>query len=130
MYIVNMASGCTDEGVSFVSLDDLDNISILLDENNDLELQTMFRRTQYSFTSRNIFIFKLKKVKANKALNTQNMYRNYGVTSNDFKYVFQYSNSMVWFGNTIFSNNKESMMILSKFLNKSLFFVTEFEKKC
>ena len=37
MYIVNMASGCTDEGVSFVSLDDLDNISILLDEDNDLE---------------------------------------------------------------------------------------------
>ena len=48
----------------------------------------MFRRTKCSFISRKIFIFKLKKVKTNKALNTQNMYRNYGVTSNDFKYAF------------------------------------------
>ena len=35
MYIVTIASGCTHEDVS---LNDLDNISILLDENNDLEL--------------------------------------------------------------------------------------------
>ena len=32
-----MASDCTREEASFVSLDDLDNISILLDEHNDLE---------------------------------------------------------------------------------------------
>ena len=35
MYIVNMASGCTYEEASFVSLDNLDNISILLDQHND-----------------------------------------------------------------------------------------------
>ena len=40
MYIVNMASGCTHEGASFVSLDDLDNISILLDNDNDLEKES------------------------------------------------------------------------------------------
>ena len=34
-------------------------------------------------------------------------------------YVFYYSNSMVWFGSTIFSTNKESM-ISSKCLIKSL----------
>ena len=37
MHIVNIASGCTHKEVSFVSLDDSDNISIFLDEDNDLE---------------------------------------------------------------------------------------------
>ena len=37
MYLVNMASDCTHNEGSFVSLDDLDNISILLDEDNELE---------------------------------------------------------------------------------------------
>ena len=37
MYIVKMASGCTDKEALFISLDDLDNISIILDENNELE---------------------------------------------------------------------------------------------
>ena len=32
-----MALGGTDEGALFVSLDDFDNISILLDEDNDLK---------------------------------------------------------------------------------------------
>ena len=32
-----MASGCTQEGAVSVSLDDLDNISILLGEENDFE---------------------------------------------------------------------------------------------
>ena len=32
-----MASGCTHEETSFVSLEDLDNISISLDKDNDLE---------------------------------------------------------------------------------------------
>ena len=35
--IVNMASGCIHNEASFVSLDDLDNISILLDKDKDLE---------------------------------------------------------------------------------------------
>ena len=34
MYLVNMASDYTHNEGSFVSLDDLDNISILLDEDN------------------------------------------------------------------------------------------------
>ena len=38
-----MASGFTHEEASFIPLDDLDNISILLDEDND------FRRRNYSF---------------------------------------------------------------------------------
>ena len=37
MYIVSKASGCTHQKASFVFLDDLDNISILLDEDNGLE---------------------------------------------------------------------------------------------
>ena len=37
MYIINITSDCTHEEASFVSLDDLDSISILLNENNDLE---------------------------------------------------------------------------------------------
>ena len=37
MYIVNMASSCMHEDASFVSLDDLENVSILLDEDHDLE---------------------------------------------------------------------------------------------
>ena len=37
MYIVNMVSDCTHEEASFISSDDLDNISISLDEDNDLE---------------------------------------------------------------------------------------------
>ena len=37
MYIIIMDSGCTHEEVSLVSLGVLDNISILLDEDNDLE---------------------------------------------------------------------------------------------
>ena len=37
MYIVSMASDCAHKEASFVSLDDLGNISILLDRDNDLE---------------------------------------------------------------------------------------------
>ena len=37
MYILRMTSGCAHKEVLFVFLDDLDNISILLDESNDLE---------------------------------------------------------------------------------------------
>ena len=55
-----MASGCADEGASFVTLDDSDNISILLDEYNYLEenLAHLFN---------DVFLFSiLKKKKKNK----------------------------------------------------------------
>ena len=51
---VNMASG-KHEDASFVSLDDLENISILLNEDNDLE-----EETSHLFTELSIFIFKLE----------------------------------------------------------------------
>ena len=56
MYIVNMASGCTHEEASFVSLDDLDNISILLDEDNGLE-----EKITHLFNEVSIFILKFEK---------------------------------------------------------------------
>ena len=37
MYFLNMVSGCTHQQVLFVSLDELDNISSLLDEDIFLE---------------------------------------------------------------------------------------------
>ena len=37
LYIVNMGLGCIHEEASFVALDDLDNISILTNEGNDLK---------------------------------------------------------------------------------------------
>ena len=64
-----MASGCTHEEASFVSLNDLDKISILLGKDNDLE-----KYITHSFNEVSIFIFKLKKNKknltTNQALNT------------------------------------------------------------
>ena len=74
MYIVNIASGCSNGGALFVSLDDLDNISILLAEDNDLE-----EEITYLFNEANIFIFNFEKNTANQTLKyTQNMYRNTG----------------------------------------------------
>ena len=59
-----MASGCTDEGASFVSLHDLDNISTLLDEDNDLEEEI----TQL-FIEVSILIFNFEiKITTNQAL--------------------------------------------------------------
>ena len=55
MYIEHMASGGTEEA-SFVSLDDLDNISILLDKDNDLE-----EEITHSFNEVSIFVFKFEK---------------------------------------------------------------------
>ena len=52
------------------------------------------------------------------------MVPSYRVTLNDFK---QHSNNMVWFGSTIFSTIKQSM-IFSKCLIKSLLFVIAFEE--
>ena len=47
MYIVNMASGCTHEEAQFASLDVLDNISILVDKDNDFEEENthFFKKT-------------------------------------------------------------------------------------
>ena len=53
MYIVNVDSGCTYEEASFLSLYDLDKISILLDEDNDLE-----KEFTHLFNEVGIFIFK------------------------------------------------------------------------
>ena len=51
MYIVNMASGCTHKESSFISLDYLDNISNLLDEDNDLEeeITHLFTEAKYFY---------------------------------------------------------------------------------
>ena len=51
-----MASGCTDDGASFVSLHDLDKISTLLNEDNDLE-----EEITELFIEVSILIFNLKK---------------------------------------------------------------------
>ena len=66
-----MASGCTHEEVSFVCLDDLDNISILLDEGNDLE-----EEITHLFNEVSISIFKFDNQSDSEY--TQNMYRNTG----------------------------------------------------
>ena len=59
-----MYTGCTHEEASFVSLDDLDNISIVLDEDNDLE-----EKITYFFNEISIFIFKFEKNTTNHSLN-------------------------------------------------------------
>ena len=56
MYIVNMDLVCTHEETSFVSLDGLDNISILLDKDNDLE-----EEITYLYNKVSLFIFKFEK---------------------------------------------------------------------
>ena len=52
MYFVNMALGCTHEEVSFVFLDDLDNISALLDEDNDLQEEIIILKVRTSNNER------------------------------------------------------------------------------
>ena len=47
MYIVNLTSGCTHEEASFVSLDDLDNISVSLDK--DLEEKLLIYLMKYFY---------------------------------------------------------------------------------
>ena len=64
MYIVNLASGCTHEEASFVSLDDLENISILLHEDNDLK-----EKLTHLFKEVSVFILKFEKNTTNQALN-------------------------------------------------------------
>ena len=49
MYIVNMASGCTLEDASCVSLDDLGNISILLNEENYLKEKILIYLMKYFY---------------------------------------------------------------------------------
>ena len=67
-----MASGCTHELASFVFLDDLGKISILLDKDNDLEEETTHLINEVS-----IFIFNFEKKKHNQSgfKYTQNLYR-------------------------------------------------------
>ena len=60
-----MASGSTYEEASFVSSDDLDNFSILLDEHNDLEEESTHLLNEVS-----IFSFRFGKNTTNQALNT------------------------------------------------------------
>ena len=64
MYTVNMASGCTHLETLLVSLDDLDNISILLDKDKELE-----EEITYLFNKVSIFTFKFGKNKISQALN-------------------------------------------------------------
>ena len=62
MHAVNMASGCTHEETSFLSLDDLENICILLDEDYDLE-EEIYLMSKFILSS------SLKKSTTNQALN-------------------------------------------------------------
>ena len=72
MYILRMTSGCTHKEVLFVSLDDLDNISILLDESNDLE-----EEVSHLFNKKSILkLQKRRNLSGSKY--TQNMYCNTG----------------------------------------------------
>ena len=49
MYIVNMVLDCRHEDASFVTLNDLENISILLDEGDDLEDEITHLLMKYFF---------------------------------------------------------------------------------
>ena len=55
-----MASSCTHKEASFVSLGNLDDISILLDEDNDLEEETTHIYI-YIYNEKIIFILKFEK---------------------------------------------------------------------
>ena len=54
MYTVNMASSCIHEEAPFISLDGLDNFSILLDEHNDLQ-----EEIAHLFNELSISVFRL-----------------------------------------------------------------------
>ena len=70
MYNVNRASGQKHQEASFVSLDDLGNISISLNKDNDLE-----EKITNLFNEVSIFIFKFeKKPTTNQALNILQTY--------------------------------------------------------
>ena len=74
MYIVNMASDCTHEEASFISSDDLDNISISLDEDNDLEEEITH------LFNEEVFLYSSLKNKNHQSGSkyTRNMYHNTG----------------------------------------------------
>ena len=72
MYILRMTSGCTHKEVLFVFLDDLDNISILLDESNDLE-----EEVSHLFNKKSILKLQ-KRHNLSGSKYTQNMYCNTG----------------------------------------------------
>ena len=81
---------CPHEETPFVSLDDLDSISILSDEDNDLEEEIihLFNKVSFLFLS----LKKNKETKTKKstkqALNILKTCTVIRVTSNDFKYIF------------------------------------------
>ena len=64
MYIAKMASGCIHQEGLFVSSDDLDNISALLDEDKDLKEEII-----HLFYIVDIFTFKFEKITTNQTLN-------------------------------------------------------------
>ena len=69
-----MAPRCTHEKASFLSLDGLDNIPILLDEDNDLEEEII-----HLFNEISILVFKFEKKNNQSGCQyNQNMYRNTG----------------------------------------------------
>ena len=118
-----MALGCTHEEASFVSLDDLDNISIFLDKDNDFE-----EEITHLFNEVRVFIFNFeKRHNQSSSKYTQNMYCSTGqlrTVSNILSSI-----ATVWFGlQVIFSTNKESM-IVSKYFIKLLLLVISFEAK-
>ena len=78
-----MAPRCTHEKASFLSLDGLDNIPILLDEDNDLEEEII-----HLFNEISILVFKFEKKTTNQGVNIIKICTVIRVTSNDFKYVF------------------------------------------
>ena len=78
MYIVNTASSCTHEEASFVSLNYLDNVSILLQEDNDLEEEISHLFNEVSF-----FIFKFKK--NNKTNDARNILKTCTVMRSNFE---------------------------------------------
>ena len=67
-----MASDCTHKEASLVFVDDLDGISILLDEDNVLEEEITHLLSEVSFS-----IFKFEKINQNSKY-TQNMYHKTG----------------------------------------------------
>ena len=81
---------CPHEETPFVSLDDLDSISILSDEDSDLEEEII-----HLFNEESFLFLSLKKNKETKtkkstkqALNILKTCTVIRVTSNDFKYIF------------------------------------------
>ena len=97
-----MASGCTQEEASFASLDDLENISILLDEDSVLQVVIT-----HLFNEVSIFIFNFeKKPTAYQALNILKTCTVIRDNFERFQVCFIVEQQ---FGTTISPTNKDSM---------------------